>query len=309
MIYSVAVLQGSNVAEKNLLREHEKCFKGGILRNLCCTVILISAGLLHCNTATLAEGRSFFERKAEGWHWYQEQEPEVREPESKAPPQGKVLSPTQQIEEQRKGLEKKLHTAIIEPTRENLIAYITAQRTLMDQSQLFAEMWKQVVMTTPALDETLSHPVDQNARHVYYEEQHNKLQKRIMGLASEYGLFFFFRKNCAYCHHFAPIVKRFSEKYGWFVLSISLDGGALPEFPNAKQNNGIAERLQITHVPALIALHPKTGQLIPLAYGLISESEIEQRAELLTRLSGGLVPTGLAPRKLEPVGLVPGDQK
>lgn len=48
----------------------------------------------------------------------------------------------------------------------SLIAYITAQKALMDQSQKFSEMWKQVVMTTPSLDETLQHPVDQNARHI-----------------------------------------------------------------------------------------------------------------------------------------------
>jgi len=78
-------------------------------------------------------------------------------------------------------------------------------------------------------------------------------------------------------------VKRFAQIYGWSVLAISLDGGSLPEFPHAKRNNGMAEQLQISHVPALIALHPKTGQLIPLASGLISESEIEQRIEILTK--------------------------
>lgn len=248
------------------------------------------------NKRLKAQSSSFFERKAEGWHWYQSLSDSKVEEETKAyrssPEQKQTLSPSQQIETQRKNLETKLHAAIVEPTQENLMAYITAQKVLMNQSQRFAEMWKQVVMTNPSLDETLIHPVDQNARHIYYSEHHAKLEKRIKRLASEYGLFFFFRKNCAYCHHFAPIVKRFAQKYGWSVLPISLDGGALPEFPNTKQNNGIAERLQITHVPALIALHPKTGQLIPLAYGLISESEIEQRVELLTRLSGGLVPGG-----------------
>ncbi len=232
---------------------------------------------------------SFFQRKAEGWHWYQEQETEIKEQESERKNLQKqpLLSPLQQIEAQRKALETKLHAAIVEPTQENLIAYITAQKALMDQSQKFSEMWKQVVMTTPSLDETLIHPVDQNARHIYYADQHSKIKQRIMRLASEYGLFFFFRKNCDYCHHFAPIVKRFSQKYGWSVLGISLDGGTLSEFPNAKKNNGIAERLQISHVPALIALHPKTGQLIPLAYGLVSESEIEQRVELLTKIQDG----------------------
>jgi conjugal transfer pilus assembly protein TraF len=155
----------------------------------------------------------------------------------------------------------------------------------MDQSQRFSEAWKQVVLTTPSLDETLVHPVNQNARHIYYDEQRRQLFKKIQGLASEYGLFFFFRQNCPYCHHFAPVVKRFTGKYGWFVLGISLDGGSLPEFPHAKQDNGIVERLGITHVPALIALHPQTGKLIPLAYGMVSESEIEERIDLLTKLS------------------------
>ncbi|MBA3814684.1 MAG: type-F conjugative transfer system pilin assembly protein TraF [Alphaproteobacteria bacterium] len=244
---------------------------------------------------------SFFERKAEGWHWYQSVSDNKIEGEVKTPLQ--PFSPTQAIEAQRKALETKLHAAIVEPTRDNIIAYITAQKALMDQSQKFSEMWKQVVMTTPALDETLVHPVDQNARHVYYSEQHKETKKRIMRLASEYGLFFFFRKNCSYCHHFAPIVKRFAQKYGWSVLPISLDGGTLTEFPNAKQNNGIAERLQIAHVPALIAIHPKSGQLIPLAYGLTSESEIENRVEMLTRVSGGLASRGLVPQGVIPMGL------
>jgi len=268
-------------------------------------VILISVTLMS-DSALASEGEtSFFERKAEGWHWYQDQDQdqvtEIRKQESGKKETNTLrvkkpsLNPTQAIEAQRKALETKLHAAIVEPTRENLISYITAQKALMDQSQKFSEVWKQVVMTTPSLDETLTHPVDQNALHVYYTSQHNTLKQRIMGLASEYGLFFFFRKNCGYCHEFAPVVKRFSQKYGWSVLGVSLDGGSLPEFPAPKQDNGIAARLQIAHVPALIALHPKTGQLIPLAYGMISESEIENRAELLTRLSEELAPGGLVP--------------
>jgi conjugal transfer pilus assembly protein TraF len=120
---------------------------------------------------------------------------------------------------------------------------------------------------------------------VYYDEQAKAFSKHMKIFSQEYGLFFFFRQNCTYCHNFAPIVKRFSQKYGWSVLPISLDGGSLPEFPNARRDNGMAARLQITHVPALIALHPKTGKLLPLAYGMISESEIERRIEMLTKLS------------------------
>lgn len=157
----------------------------------------------------------------------------------------------------------------------------------MDQSERFSEAWKEVVLKTPSLDETLVHPVDQNARHIYYRERHQDIAKRIKVLAQEYGLFFFFKGACDYCHHFAPIVKDFAKKHGWSVLAVSLDGGTLPEFPGARKDNGMAVRLQVSHVPALIAFHPSSGQMIPLAYGLISESEIEERIELLTRLQAG----------------------
>ena len=232
----------------------------------------------------------FFNKHAEGWHWY-ERMPEPCEAweEKSSQASSKALTPTQAIDAQRKNLETKLHAAIINPTRESIVLYLLAQKALMDQSQRFSESWKRVVMTTPSLDETLTHPVDQNARHVYYDGKRKELEKRIAALSKEYGLFYFFRENCPYCHRFAPIVKHFSEKYGWSVMAISLDkrNSSLPKFPNAKPDNGIAARLNITHVPALIALHPKTGKFIPLAYGMISESEIEARAEVLTRLPLG----------------------
>jgi conjugal transfer pilus assembly protein TraF len=232
----------------------------------------------HCFSA-------FFERRAEGWHWYQSlSDDKVDEEKEKPDSPSSTQTPTQAIENQRKALEQKLHAAIVEPTRENLEAYIIAQKALMDQSQRFSESWQRVVMTTPALDETLVHPVDQNAIHVHYREKNKKIAQHIKALAREYGLFFFFKKGCPYCHHFAPVVKQFAEKHGWSVLAISLDRGTLPEFPHARRDNGIAARLQVAHVPALIALHSGSGRTIPLAYGLVSESEIEKRIELLTRI-------------------------
>lgn len=234
---------------------------------------------------------SFFERHAEGWHWYGERPKdnkieERKENSLKESPSGRNSpspTPTEKIEAQRKELETKLHTAILEPSHENIIIYILAQKALMDQSERFSEAWKRVVLRTPSLDETLVHPVDQNARHVYYQKKHRDITKRIKALAQEYGLFFFFKGECSYCHHFAPIVKEFAKKHGWSVLAVSLDGGTLPEFPGARKDNGMAARLHVSHVPALVAFHPTSGQMIPLAYGMVSESEIEERADLLTR--------------------------
>lgn len=246
------------------------------------------------STQHCALSAAFFERHAEGWHWYEEQRvPKIEErKENSESPSGRSSpfsssTPMEKIEAQRKELETKLHTAILEPNRDNIITYILAQKALMDQSERFSEAWKQVVLRTPSLDETLIHPVDQNARHIYYQERHQDITKRIKALAQDYGLFFFFKGECSYCHHFAPVVKHFAKKHGWSVLAVSLDGGTLAEFPRARKDNGMAARLQVSQVPALIAFHPSSGQMIPLAYGMVSESEIEERIELLTRLQAG----------------------
>jgi conjugal transfer pilus assembly protein TraF len=255
--------------------------------------LFITLPFFFLSTEHYALSTAFFERHAEGWHWYEEiprdNKIEERKKSSlKESPSGRSSPfssspPTEKIEAQRKALETKLHTAILEPNSDNIITYILAQKALMDQSERFSESWQRVVMTTPALDETLVHPVDQNARHVYYQERHQDITKRIKALAQEYGLFFFFKGECSYCHHFAPVVKHFAKKHGWSVLAVSLDGGTLPEFPGARQDNGMAVRLQVSHVPALIAFHASSGQMIPLAYGMVSESEIEERIDLLTR--------------------------
>lgn len=235
---------------------------------------------------------TFFEKRAEGWHWYELlRNGDVQEDDQTDSSDSLPQTPTEEIEVQRKELEEKLHAAIIKPTQENITAYLLLQKALMDQSEKFSNEWRRVVMMTPSLDETLVHPVDQNARSLYYSEQKKELESRIKSLSKEFGLFFFFRHHCPYCHQFAPIVKRFSEKYGWSVLAISLDResskSVLPWFPHAKRDNGIAGHLQITQVPALIAIHPATKQLIPLAYGMISEGEIEGRIDLLTRTLQG----------------------
>src|SRR3990167_9725207 len=131
-------------------------------------IILLSLG------SPLLASASFFGKHAEGWHWYEDREADVRKQESEKEEQ--ALTPTQQIEAQRKELETKLHAAIVDPTRENLTSYLLAQRALMNRSESFANEWKRVVMTLPSLDETLIHPVDQNARALYYDEQRKTLE-------------------------------------------------------------------------------------------------------------------------------------
>mgnify|MGYP002384268429 CR=1 FL=1 len=222
---------------------------------------------------------SFYKRRAEGWHWYQDrniQQMQNEENKKQSEHQShQSLTPTQLLKLYQKEIERRLHLAIFFPTLENVKAYQELQKDLMERGQLFADRWMQSIYLNPSLDFTSSYPINQIGRHTYIDEENKLKYTKLKALSKSYGFFFFFKGDCPYCHTFAPIVKRFAAKYGWVVKAVSLDRGTLKEYPKPLLDNGIAERLSITHVPALIAVNPKTQQILPISYGISSEDEME----------------------------------
>lgn len=224
----------------------------------------------------------FYHKKAEGWFWYEELKKELQKSDAKDDPdlvaEQKPLTPTEEILRQRKTIEQKLHQAIILPSIENIKSYLTVQNQLMNQSQRFAENWQKTLLYYPHLDETRIHPVNQKARHLYLASRDARKTEKLRVLSKDYGLFFFFKGSCVYCQAFAETLKHFSEKHQFSVLPISLDGGNLSAFPDFQPDNGLAEQFNIATVPSVIALHTKTKALIPLAFKMISLSELENVA-------------------------------
>jgi conjugal transfer pilus assembly protein TraF len=75
------------------------------------------------------------------------------------------------------------------------------------------------------------------------------------------------------------------------VIAISVDAdafdtdlsgrGTVAEFPNAEVNNGLFEFWGLKVLPALIAINPQAKEAIPIAYGLTSLDEMENRVMML----------------------------
>jgi conjugal transfer pilus assembly protein TraF len=223
---------------------------------------------------------SFYKRRAEGWHWYEERKilkNKEEDQKNKEPQRDRILTPTQFLKLYKQELERKLHLAMFFPTLENVKAYQEFQKDLMERSQLFSERWMQSIYLNPSLDFTSKYPINQIGRHAFIDEEKKVKTEKLNSLSKSYGFFFFFKGDCPYCHTFAPIIKRFAARYGWTVKAISLDGGKLKEYPKPLLDNGIAEKLAITQVPALIAVNPKTQEMLPISYGITSEDEMETR--------------------------------
>jgi conjugal transfer pilus assembly protein TraF len=233
---------------------------------------------------------SFFMDHSRGWHWYEpgsrDQVSGVSEDDEvdKAEPlSSKTKSSAEVVAAYRQELESRLAKAWLTPTPQNIQAYQEMQKDMLDRSQRFSSVWMQTVFQNPHLDHTLLSPVNQQAQHLQLDHQKQHVRQTIQSLKEEYGLFFFFSGDCPYCHQFAPIVKHFSEMYGWQVLAISVDGGKVAEFPHAVADQGLFESWGGEFLPALFAVNPKTEQVIPLAYGLTAIDQIETRLMTLMK--------------------------
>lgn len=229
---------------------------------------------------TVQAQAGFFDRKAEGWHWYETKKDDKKEEDQKQS-LSLQMTPTQWVENQKKLLKESLNLALFQPSFENVKNYQILQKKMMDRSESFSEMWQKVLFSTPSLDENTSFPITQVGRHAYLEIQQQKKIELIKKISKSYGLFFFFKGDCTYCHVFAPIVKQFSQKHKLEIIAISLDGGKVSEFPNAISNNGAAQKLDVKAVPALIAVNPLTQKILPISYGVNSIEDLENRLLIL----------------------------
>jgi conjugal transfer pilus assembly protein TraF len=235
----------------------------------------------------------FFDEHAHGWHWYQQEE-EKEKVEIEQAKKTKTISPLQAIKNIRKEIETKKAIALLEPTEENLAEYIKTQEYWTDRAEQFSVVWQQVIRKHPELNYSLKHPTSELAKRVEAKSLTLEKQQAVKAISKEYGLFYFYRGDCPYCQRFSPILKSFAKRFGLNIIAISLDGQPNEHFPLAKPNNGIGEKWNVTQVPAVFAVSPKTDSVLPISFGLQSEVDLEQKFLMTFHLiQGGLdaVPT------------------
>lgn len=227
-----------------------------------------------------------------GWHFYEEPEPDdeavplpkaITVPSSPAttlPPKAHELV---QFERLQKTLEEYRNIAIIKPTEANVRRYMELEAKVVAQASYFADVAQRVAWATPELDPTLQgRPVNAKALEVFEQEQLTSRSRSIAELGKDHVLFFFFRGDCPYCHAFAPTLEAFQARHGINVVAISVDGGPMPGFPNARPDNGIARTLNVTQVPAVFLAQPYTGKIAPIGFGVLSESQLVERISIVS---------------------------
>jgi len=190
-------------------------------------------------------------------------------------------------EELRNEVKRRLDIATMQPTTQNVRAFLEANQFVQDKGALFADNWQRVVWTAPEFDYSLRRPANNTAIKAFDQIRNLDEEAQLRALAKEHGFIFFFSSNCPYCHRMAPTLKMLVDKYGIEVLPVSLDGGSLLGFSNVVMNAGQAQSWRVERVPALFIASKKTGEHAPIGFGMMSLSEIVARVFTLTATQAG----------------------
>lgn len=187
-------------------------------------------------------------------------------------------------------LEELKARAILDPSAENVTAYVRFQREQLDRSSLFADVWQRALWQDPGLDYTLQRPVSTLGKRAWIDQRKTDRDLAMAKLSGRYGVFYFYAASCGACDIFAPILKAVSDRYGLAVLAVSMDGGPTATFPNYVVDAGQYERLGLgtdRQVPALVLFDSVTKQPMPIGYGILSQDEIMDRVFQLTQVQPG----------------------
>ena len=225
----------------------------------------------------------------EKFNWYCEEE--IKPPTKKQEAAEQQLSreelAVKELEKIRKDLDAKRALAVVHPTPENIKSYMAAQKVEIDRAGFFADVWRRVLWQNAELNFELKNPMNNSAIKVNTRERGGKETSTMTALAKEWGIFFFFRGDCAYCKHMIPTLQWITRQYDMTILPISLDGSTIDGLPPSVKDNGLSQQLGVEVVPLFVMGNVKTKKMVILGSGVLSLQDFVERIYVLTQTKPG----------------------
>lgn len=257
-----------------------------------------------------AAADDFWQRKEEGWFWYepypaieeQSVDPHSAQQADRLPadpqPADSELPETEPDDDGPRPLSHAWikatlplleARAIDDPTPENVRAFYYVQRVMLDKSEAFANTAEMVVQGDPFIDETIRRPTATYAANTLNEHASDVTADLLRKIANYTGILFFFRSDCAPCHVLAPVLKRFADYYHFTVLPVSIDGQPLASgiYPDYQVDAGQAAYMGVEVTPSLHLMAPGEG-IAPISIGAVSFTDLHRRT-LIAALSAGWI--------------------
>lgn len=213
-----------------------------------------------------------------GFLWYNLPKEPVSKPEKKSKniPFSK-LSYSQRDEILSFWTMEALHRARQTKSVEDMRTFLALKNYWLSESSEFSSLFQKTMLLHPELDYNVTHPTSSIGTKLLDEQRQLKRDFKIKQLSKSHGLLFFYRGNSPYDRKQIPIIHELANRYGLYVMPVSIDGKGLDAFDNALVDRGQADKLDVHFFPALILVNPKSGSHSPVAFGLTTEDVLQKR--------------------------------
>lgn len=243
----------------------------------------------------------FYERKSEGWYWYQDPKEKLKpEPEQPLPPKKTEAPPLPPSEPKKeapvhkkveiqtaespfsvkwfqKNLDELREIAINDPTEENVSNYLYAQRVMFDKAETFSDVAAYVSKTDPFLDENNRFPFSNAASFYVMAERGKAKDKALAALSQKTALWFFFSSRCpSFCAIQYETIKGIAKSRGFLVKNVSLDGVPLEGMKDFATDQGQFASFGLAMTPSVVMVSPPNTIAI-VSQGALAQSELEDR--------------------------------
>ncbi len=233
------------------------------------------------------QGDDFYCRERNLGQWFYCEKPR-RDPDS--PPQNQTNIPAAvRLKAISEKLDELKARAILEPTTQNVQAYISYQREQLDRASDFADVWRRAIWQNPELDYTLERPINALGKKTWTTQRTAQRDAALAAISQRYGVFYFYSSGCAACEVFSPIIRGVSDRFGMTVMAVSIDGGPNAAFPNYLIDTGQFQAMGMAgkQVPALVLFDTVTKQPMPIGYGVMAADDVMDRIFTLTNTEPG----------------------
>jgi conjugal transfer pilus assembly protein TraF len=302
---------------------------------------IASSILLLSSSVVANQSADFYQKKPEGWYWYDdpkvvEKKPEKPKPKEEPKPKVIIMSePKKEVQAQqsinkiekteeapkalstawlRENYPKMQERALDNPTNpdgspsKDVLAFMYVQKLVLDKAQNFSTAAHQAVQLDPLLDENNRVPLSTSSLMTFNSLLEKDREEALNYLTKKAGLWFFFDSTCRYCVHQLSMLDRLKSKYDFSIMNISVNNQPIKGmkqkwFPN----KGQAKLLGLTMTPTVVLVVPPNNFYI-VSQGLSSVEGLEKKI-LLAATVKNLLPKELKDR-INPYakGVVTSDQ-
>lgn len=177
-------------------------------------------------------------------------------------------------------VQARLEAAVMDPTDENIAAYLKMNALLFEKAGRFAERWRDVLIRYPEYDWTTGHPVVNSASTTLSRERDKARSAKLATLSETWGLVFFGDAG-RLTGLMRPLVDRFAGITGMELIQVAV-GGPSPYLFRAYPDTGMSRRAcgGIKKLPALVLMHKDDSDIAHarlVATGVVDIAELGRR--------------------------------